>query len=98
MGPDQVLLRGAMLRNTKWVFGVVIYTGHDTKLMRNNTATAPLKRSTLDKLTNTQILMLFFILLILCLISAMFNAIWTQAHFESHWYIDYKSMIDGKSR
>lgn len=67
LGPDQVLLRGAMLRNTSWVFGVVIYTGHDTKLMRNSTS-APLKRSTVDKMTNTQILMLFFILIFLCLI------------------------------
>lgn len=42
LGPDQLLLRGAMLRNTSWIFGMVIYTGHDTKLMRNSTS-APLK-------------------------------------------------------
>ncbi|XP_024939743.1 probable phospholipid-transporting ATPase IA isoform X3 [Cephus cinctus] len=88
LGPDQLLLRGAMLRNTKWIFGVVIYTGHDTKLMRNNTSAAPLKRSTLDRLTNTQILMLFFILLLLCLISTIFNAIWTNANRQGHWYLD----------
>ncbi|KOC64948.1 putative phospholipid-transporting ATPase IA [Habropoda laboriosa] len=87
LGPDQVLLRGAMLRNTRWVFGVVIYTGHDTKLMQNNTTTAPLKRSTLDRLTNTQILMLFFILLLLCILSAVFNIIWTKAHNEGLWYL-----------
>jgi phospholipid-transporting ATPase len=44
LGPDQLLLRGAVLRNTTWVFGIVIYTGHDTKLMRNSTS-APLKVS-----------------------------------------------------
>lgn len=42
LGPDQLLLRGAMLRNTSWIFGIVVYTGHDTKLMRNSTS-APLK-------------------------------------------------------
>lgn len=42
LGPDQLLLRGAMLRNTSWVFGMVVYTGHDTKLLRNSTS-APLK-------------------------------------------------------
>ncbi|XP_023288941.1 probable phospholipid-transporting ATPase IA isoform X3 [Orussus abietinus] len=87
LGPDQLLLRGAMLRNTRWIFGVVIYTGHDTKLMRNNTSTAPLKRSTIDRLTNTQILMLFFILLILCLISAVFNVLWTNANKNGLWYL-----------
>lgn len=45
LGPDQLLLRGAMLRNTSWVFGMVVYTGHDTKLMRNSTS-APLKVNT----------------------------------------------------
>lgn len=87
LGPDQVLLRGAMLRNTRWVFGVVIYTGHDTKLMQNNTTTAPLKRSTLDRLTNTQILMLFFILLLLCLLSSIFNILWTKANSDGLWYL-----------
>lgn len=33
LGADQVLLRGSQLRNTTWIYGVVIYTGHDTKLM-----------------------------------------------------------------
>ncbi|XP_011498077.1 PREDICTED: probable phospholipid-transporting ATPase IA [Ceratosolen solmsi marchali] len=87
LGPDQLLLRGAMLRNTRWIFGVVIYTGHDTKLMQNNTSTAPLKRSTLDRLINTQILMLFFILLMLCLLSAIFNILWTNAHHVGLWYL-----------
>ncbi|KAF7403429.1 hypothetical protein HZH68_006223 [Vespula germanica] len=87
LGPDQLLLRGAMLRNTKWIFGVVIYTGHDTKLMQNNTTTAPLKRSTLDRLTNTQILMLFFMLILLCLLSAIFNVIWTNSNNTGLWYL-----------
>ncbi|XP_070159746.1 probable phospholipid-transporting ATPase IA isoform X7 [Polyergus mexicanus] len=87
LGPDQLLLRGAMLRNTRWVFGVVIYTGHDTKLMQNNNATAPLKRSTLDRLINTQILMLFFILLLLCILSAIFNVLWTNANRDGLWYL-----------
>ena len=93
LGPDQLLLRGAMLRNTKWTFGVVIYTGHDTKLMQNNTSTAPLKRSTLDRLTNTQILMLFFILLLLCLISAVFNVVWMNANQDVHWYLGLKEAM-----
>ncbi|KAL7049017.1 hypothetical protein ACKWTF_003569 [Chironomus riparius] len=90
LGPDQVLLRGAMLRNTSWIFGMVIYTGHDTKLMRNSTS-APLKRSTVDKMTNTQILMLFFILIVLCLTSAIFNEIWTLNYFTDHWYLGTKN-------
>ncbi|XP_058806464.1 probable phospholipid-transporting ATPase IA isoform X3 [Phymastichus coffea] len=95
LGPDQLLLRGAMLRNTRWIFGVVVYTGHDTKLMQNNTHTAPLKRSTLDRLINTQILMLFFILLLLCLLSAIFNVLWTNANDNGLWYL---GLTEAKSK
>jgi len=28
-------MRGAYLKNTNWITGVVVYTGYDTKLMRN---------------------------------------------------------------
>lgn len=68
-----------MLRNTSWVSGVAVYTGHESKLMKNSTR-APLKRSTVDKITNTQVLMLFFLLVLLCFISSLFNELWTRQH------------------
>lgn len=37
LGPDQMLLRGAQLRNTGWIYGVVVVGGKQTKLMRNAT-------------------------------------------------------------
>jgi phospholipid-transporting ATPase len=40
---NQILLRGAKLKNTGWIFGAVIYAGHDAKLLKN-AKTAPLKR------------------------------------------------------
>jgi phospholipid-transporting ATPase len=91
LGPDQLLLRGAMLRNTSWVFGIVIYTGHETKLMENSTS-APLKRSTVDKMTNTQILLLFFILVVLCLLSAIFSELWIKSH-PKDWYIGMNGKV-----
>lgn len=29
-------MRGAVLKNTNWVKGLVVFTGYDTKLMRNS--------------------------------------------------------------
>ncbi|KAG8188801.1 hypothetical protein JTE90_009192 [Oedothorax gibbosus] len=91
LGADQLLLRGAKLRNTNWVFGAVVYTGHETKLMMNST-TAPLKRSTVDKITNNQILMLFLLLILLCLISAVASEIWNKHNALSHWYLGFDEL------
>uniref|UniRef100_A0A672ZKH5 Phospholipid-transporting ATPase n=1 Tax=Sphaeramia orbicularis TaxID=375764 RepID=A0A672ZKH5_9TELE len=87
LGPDQVLLRGAQLRNTQWVVGIVVYTGHDSKLMQNSTK-APLKRSNVERVTNMQILVLFGILLVMALVSSVGAAIWNREHTEDAcWYL-----------
>ncbi|XP_061378672.1 probable phospholipid-transporting ATPase IA isoform X1 [Danaus plexippus] len=85
LGLEQMLLRGAMLRNTSWLHALVVYTGHETKLMKNSTK-APLKRSSIDRQTNTHILMLFIILLVLSLLSAACNELWLRRR-ASDWYI-----------
>ena len=33
---DKIILRGCRVRNTEWMYGVVIYAGHDTKLVQNS--------------------------------------------------------------
>ncbi len=36
LDPDQILLKGSTLRNTEWLIGVCVFTGHDTKIMKNS--------------------------------------------------------------
>ncbi|RKP14890.1 hypothetical protein BJ684DRAFT_7889 [Piptocephalis cylindrospora] len=81
LDPQQILLRGAVLRNTTWVYGLVIYTGHETKLMRNAAAT-PIKRTSVERMTNVQILFLFALLIILS-VSCAAGAYYLQVHKAS---------------
>uniref|UniRef100_A0A8C2SNW5 Phospholipid-transporting ATPase n=1 Tax=Coturnix japonica TaxID=93934 RepID=A0A8C2SNW5_COTJA len=92
VGPDQILLRGAQLRNTQWVLGIVVYTGFDTKLMQNSTK-APLKRSNVEKVTNMQILVLFCILLVMALVSSVGALLWNRTHGEVVWYLGSNKML-----
>ena len=32
---DNLLLRGSILKNISWIFGMVVHAGHDTKLYQN---------------------------------------------------------------
>ncbi|XP_062249353.1 probable phospholipid-transporting ATPase IA isoform X3 [Platichthys flesus] len=87
LSPDQILLRGAQLRNTQWIHGVVVYTGHDTKLMQNSTR-PPLKLSNVERITNFQILVLFGWLLAISLICSIGQTIWKYQYGNDAWYMD----------
>ena len=86
IGAENILLRGAKLRNTNWIFGCVLYTGHETKLMMNSSVRAPIKRSNVEKITNKQTILLFAILLVICFISATASHIW-KGQNSDHWYL-----------
>ena len=70
VGPDQLLLRGSQLRNAPWVYGLAVFTGHDTKLLQNATKT-PLKRTRVDKQVNSLILSLFVLMLALAIVCSI---------------------------
>jgi phospholipid-translocating ATPase len=64
---DQLLLRGCRLRNTSWALGIVVYAGHETKLM-NNAGKTLYKRTQLDRAMNYMVIAIlaFLIFLVIC--------------------------------
>lgn len=90
LAPDQLLLRGATLRNTPWIHGVAVFTGHETKLMRNATAT-PIKKTSVERMVNRQILMLGAILVSLSLVSSIGDLVVRETASSKLQYLDYGS-------
>ncbi|KAN0062782.1 aminophospholipid translocase [Thecaphora frezii] len=97
LSPDQLLLRGAQLRNTPWVYGLVVFTGHETKLMRNATA-APIKRTAVERQVNVQILLLFILLLALSIASAIGAIVRNTAYTGEMRYLMLDEDSAGKAR
>ena len=64
-----ILLRGARLKNVDYAYGIVIYTGHDTKLMQN-IGHSSLKLSTIDKKLSYIILIIFIICILINIVSS----------------------------
>ncbi|KAI8675084.1 Phospholipid-transporting ATPase [Fusarium keratoplasticum] len=91
---DNLLLRGCNLRNTEWVLGVVVYTGHDTKIMQNAGIT-PSKRARIAREMNFNVVCNFGILLIMCLLSAIVNGVAWAKTDASLYFFDFGS-IGGK--
>jgi magnesium-transporting ATPase (P-type)/class 3 adenylate cyclase len=69
------LLRGSTLRNTQCVYGVVNFTGVDTKLVQNSKPT-PSKRSHVEVLANRLLLIVFAVLVTTAVVSALVGGIW----------------------
>ena len=57
---DNVALRGMSLRNTEQVLGLVVYTGHETKIQMNTTKSA-YKVSKMMHQTSSAIFWIFMI-------------------------------------
>ncbi|XP_051239040.1 phospholipid-transporting ATPase ID isoform X2 [Dicentrarchus labrax] len=74
---EKMLLRGCVLRNTEWCFGMVIFAGLQTKLMQNCGRTT-FKRTSIDKLMNTLVLWIFAFLICMGVILAIGNTIWVS--------------------
>lgn len=86
LNPEQLLLRGATLRNTPWIHGVVVFTGHETKLMRNATA-APIKRTKVEKQMNLLVLMLVGTLLVLSVVCTVGDLVMRNVQNSSFPYL-----------
>ncbi|XP_011034150.1 PREDICTED: phospholipid-transporting ATPase 3 [Populus euphratica] len=80
LSPNQILLRGCSLRNTEYIVGAVVFTGHETKVMMNS-MNVPSKRSTLERKLDKLILALFGTLFIMCLIGAIGSGIFINRKY-----------------
>eukprot|EP00276_Gloeochaete_wittrockiana_P010700 CAMPEP_0184644446 /NCGR_PEP_ID=MMETSP0308-20130426/1165_1 /TAXON_ID=38269 /ORGANISM="Gloeochaete witrockiana, Strain SAG 46.84" /LENGTH=1076 /DNA_ID=CAMNT_0027072989 /DNA_START=331 /DNA_END=3561 /DNA_ORIENTATION=- len=84
---DNLLLRGANLRNTTWIYGLVVYTGRDTRLMRNQQRKKP-KASRVESKISTELIIIFGILLVMAAFSAVANSIWKGSVGAGSWYLE----------
>ena len=63
------------LQNTEFIYGVVINTGDDTKIMQNS-ARPKYKFSSLEKLTNLSIAFIICLQIVLALLAASIGTSW----------------------
>ncbi|MBA0689272.1 hypothetical protein Goari_007007, partial [Gossypium aridum] len=91
LSPQQLLLRDSKLRNTDYIYGAVVFTGHDTKVMQNATD-PPSKRSKIEKTMDRVIYLMFFIVFIMGFVGSIFFGIATENDYEGgrikkRWYL-----------
>lgn len=85
---EQFLLRGSSLKNTEWITGIVVYTGHESKIMLNSSRTRT-KFSKLEQQMSIQVILVFFLQLLLCGISTGYYIYWFHTNRDkTSQYLD----------
>jgi magnesium-transporting ATPase (P-type) len=86
LGAENILLRGAVLRNTEWAIGLACFTGTDTKLVQNSFET-PSKFSQLDRLMNWTVIAVICVMILCISYLATQAVISNDQKFDNLWYV-----------
>ncbi|KAJ0725165.1 putative P-type phospholipid transporter [Helianthus annuus] len=90
LSPQQLLLRGSKLRNTDYIYGAVIFTGHDTKVIQNSTE-PPSKRSGIERRMDSIIYFMFFVMFLTAFLGSVYFGIVTKNDLDGdrqkRWYL-----------
>ena len=88
LGAENVILRGAVIRNTEWVIGVAFFTGTDTKLVQNSFET-PSKFSQLDILMNYTVAAILVVMILCASFLSTAATMATTDKFDDLFYVGF---------
>ncbi|NWV25828.1 AT8B3 ATPase, partial [Origma solitaria] len=83
---DRILLRGCRVRNTALCYGLVLYAGFDSKIMRN-CGKIKRKKTKLDHMMDRLVIVIFLALLVTSLGLAIASGFWARTFQEKHSYL-----------
>uniref|UniRef100_A0A8C5HR50 Phospholipid-transporting ATPase n=1 Tax=Gouania willdenowi TaxID=441366 RepID=A0A8C5HR50_GOUWI len=86
LGSENLLLRGATLKNTSYIYAVAIYSGMETKMALNYQSKSQ-KRSAVEKSMNAYLLVYLCILISKAIINTALKYVWqADPNRDEPWY------------
>ncbi|EPY52470.1 P-type ATPase [Schizosaccharomyces cryophilus OY26] len=86
---SNIALCGCTLRNSKWIIGLALYTGCETRIQMNRGVT-PSKRSRITRELNWTIFLNFLLLFLMCIISGMLRMVYSARQNSAKVYEFYE--------
>lgn len=94
VGQAQLLLRGSILRNTRFCVGLVVYTGKESKVAMNSQAHGPAKMSKVEMQTNAAMTLNFVALVLLCVVSTVLRGVSpADKEYPNAWYLGPSQVV-----
>ncbi|TGZ80506.1 phospholipid-translocating P-type ATPase [Ascodesmis nigricans] len=85
---NQVIYRGSVLRNTPELYGMVIFSGEESKIRMNANKNPRTKAPALQSLINRIVIMTVFLVLFLATFNTVAYQIWKKGTEADSWYLD----------
>lgn len=87
-----IVMRGCVIRNTPYIYGLVLNTGADTKIMQAGSHNPPTKISKILAIVNRGNALLMVILAALCILGAVLCALWVEQNREGATYLQLDNL------
>ncbi|ODV80628.1 putative phospholipid-transporting ATPase [Suhomyces tanzawaensis NRRL Y-17324] len=87
LGPENIVYRGSILRNTKSVLALVVFTGEETKTRMNNLKNPRTKAPKLQKNINYIVIFMVFVVAFLSAFSTMAQRLQFKNNRDKAWYL-----------
>ncbi|CAI4048503.1 hypothetical protein SKDZ_13G2880 [Saccharomyces kudriavzevii ZP591] len=89
LGPDNVMYRGSILRNTQNVVGMVIFSGEETKIRMNALKNPRTKAPKLQRKINMIIVFMVFVVAVISLFSYFGHVLHKKRYIDKNqaWYL-----------
>lgn len=87
LGPENVIYRGSIIRNTKNLIGLVIFTGEESKIRMNAIKNPRIKAPKLQRYINMIVGFMVLVVLSLSLFSFMAQRLNLKSHWDTSWYL-----------
>lgn len=87
LGPDNIVYRGSILRNTKSALGIVTFTGEETKIRMNNIKNPRTKAPKLQKNINYIVIFMVCVVVLLSAFSTMAQRLLYKENKYKAWYL-----------
>ncbi|GEQ69327.1 hypothetical protein JCM33374_g2998 [Metschnikowia sp. JCM 33374] len=85
---NNLILRGCNLRNTRWIIGIVVFTGDETKIMLNSGIT-PTKKSRISRELNYYVIINFIILFFMCFVTGIASGLYYRDENASRDFFEF---------
>lgn len=84
---SEVIYRGSILRNTKFAYGMVVYTGEECKIRMNASHNPRIKAPALQAVVNRVVCVIVIFVVILSVTCTVAHAFWSQSVEGTAWYL-----------